>query len=208
MLELHNPNGSVITNDDWQQASNSGDIPTGFAPSNPKESAIVATLAPGAYTAILKGAHGETGVGLAEVYDLDSSSAAQLANIATRGFVDTGDNVMIAGFIIGGQDSAHPFNGEPTHLLVRALGPTLTTAGVAGALKATTLELHDQNGSAITNSGWQATQESEISATGAAPAHNTEAAILATLVPGAYTAIVRGPDGATGVASVEAYNLQ
>ena len=95
----------------------SGEIPPGFEPGDPRESIVIATLTPGSYTAIVKGAHGETGIGLAEVYDLDSSSPAKLANISTRGFIDTGDNVMIGGFIVGG--------GEPARILVRAIGPTL-----------------------------------------------------------------------------------
>ncbi|PZR75451.1 MAG: hypothetical protein DLM73_05325 [Chthoniobacterales bacterium] len=198
LLELHNPDGSVVINDNWQQGDTS-QIPAGFAPSDPRESVVVATLGPGNYTAILKGAHGETGVGLAEVYDLDSASAAQLGNIATRGFVNTGDNVLIGGFIIGGT--------EPAKVVVRAIAPSLASI-LPGVLKATTLELHDANGSVISNEGWRNTQESEILATQLQPANDNEAAILATLVPGNYTAIVRGKDDTTGIAVVEAYNLQ
>ncbi len=199
-LELHNPDGSVVTNDNWKQAPNAADIPPGFAPSNDLESVIYTTLAPGAYTAILKGAHGETGVGLVEVYDFDTASTAKLANIATRGFVNTGDNVMIGGFIIGGT--------EPAKILVRAIGPSLTQFGLQGALQATTLELHDSNGSVISNEGWRSTQESEIQATTIPPSDDNEAAILATLAPGNYTAVVRGKNDTTGIAVVEAYNLQ
>jgi uncharacterized protein DUF11 len=201
LLELHKPDGTVVINDNWRQAPNSGDIPPGFAPSNDLESAIYTILAPGSYTAIVKGAHGETGVGLAEVYDFGTASAAKLANISTRGFVQTGDNVMIGGFIIGG--------GEPAKVLVRAIGPSLTQFGVPGALQATTLELHDSNGNVIgSNQGWRSTQESEIQATGIPPTNDKEAAILATLVPGSYTAIMRGKSNTTGVGLVEAYNLQ
>ena len=199
LLELHKPDGSVVVNDNWQQGDTS-QIPNGFAPSDPRESVIVATLAPGNYTAVLKGAHGETGIGLAEVYDLDSASAAQLANISTRGFVNTGDNVMIGGFIVGG--------AEPTHILVRAIGPSLAAFGVQGALPATTLELHDANGAVISNEGWRNTQEADIIATTIPPSNDNEAAILATLVPGNYTAIVRGKNNTTGIGLVEAYNLQ
>jgi hypothetical protein len=199
LLELHKPDGTVVVNDNWQQGDIS-QIPNGFAPSDPRESVIVATLAPGNYTAVLKGAHGETGVGLAEVYDLDSASAAQLANISTRGFVNTGDNVMIGGFIVGGS--------EPTKVLVRAIGPSLTAFGVQGALPATTLELHDANGAVISNQGWRNTQEADITATTIPPSNDNEAAILATLVPGNYTAVVRGKNGTTGIGLVEAYNLQ
>jgi hypothetical protein len=196
-LELHKPDGSVVTNDNWKQAPNVAEIPSGFAPSNDLESIIYTTLSPGNYTAILKGAHGEAGVGLVEAYDFDTASTAKLANIATRGFVNTGDNVMIGGFIIGGT--------EPANVLVRAIGPSLT---VQGALQATTLELHDSNGSVISNEGWRNTQEAEITATTIPPTNDNEAAILATLVPGNYTAIVRGKNNTTGIAVVEAYNLQ
>jgi uncharacterized repeat protein (TIGR03803 family) len=199
-LELHKPDGSVVTNDNWQQAPNVAEIPSGFAPSNDLESIIYTSLSPGNYTAILKGAHGEAGVGLVEAYDFDTASTAKLANIATRGFVNTDDNVMIGGFIIGGT--------EPANVLVRAIGPSLTQFGVQGALQATTLELHDSNGSVISNEGWRSTQESEIQATTIPPTNDNEAAILATLVPGNYTAIVRGKNNTTGIAVVEAYNLQ
>jgi hypothetical protein len=200
LLELHKADGTVVTNDNWQQASNAGQIPAGFAPSNALESAIYVDLGPGNYTAILKGAHNETGVALAEVYDFETTSAANLANIATRGFVNTGDNVMIGGFIVGGT--------EPAKILVRAIGPSLTPFGVKGALAATTLELHDSNGSVISNDGWRSTQEAEIQATTIPPSNDNEAAILATLVPGNYTAVVRGKNNTTGIAVVEAYNLQ
>jgi DNA-binding beta-propeller fold protein YncE len=199
-LELHKPDGSVVSNDNWQQAPNVAEIPSGFAPSNDLESIIYTTLSPGNYTAILKGAHGEAGVGLVEAYDFDTASTAKLANIATRGFVNTADNVMIGGFIIGGT--------EPANVLVRAIGPSLTQFGVQGALQATTLELHDANGGVISNDGWRSTQESEIQATTIPPTNDNEAAILATLVPGNYTAIVRGKNDTTGIAVVEAYNLQ
>jgi hypothetical protein len=198
LLELHNGN-TAIANDNWQQGDTS-QIPSGFAPSDPREAVIVAILAPGNYSAVVKGAHGETGVGIAEVYDLDAASAAKLANISTRGFINTGDDVMIGGFIVGGT--------EPAKILVRAIGPTLTDFGVQGALQDPTLELHDSNGMTISNDDWRETQESEITATTIPPNKNQEPAILATLVPGNYTAVVRGKNNATGVGLVEAYNLQ
>jgi hypothetical protein len=198
LLELHKSDGTV-TNDDWQQGDTS-QIPNGFAPGNPREAVIVATLAPGNYSAVVKGAHGETGVGIAEVYDLDSASPAKLGNIATRGFINTGDDVMIGGFIIGGN--------EPAKILVRAIGPTLSDFGVQGALQDPTLELHDSNGMSISNNDWRETQESEIIATTIPPSKDREPAILATLVPGNYTAVVRGKNNTTGVGLVEAYNLQ
>jgi hypothetical protein len=199
LLELHKQDGTVVVNDNWQDGDTS-QIPNGFAPSDSRESVIVATLTPGTYSAVVRGAHGETGVGLAEVYDLESGSTAKLANVATRGFVETGDNVLIGGFIIGGT--------EPTKVLVRAIGPSLAAFGVPNTLPATVLELHDANGSAITNEGWRATQETEIIATTIPPSDDNEAAILATLVPGTYTAVVRGKNDATGIAVIEAYNLQ
>ena len=198
LLELHKSDGTVI-NDNWQQGDTS-QIPSGFAPSDPREAVIVATLTPGNYSAVVKGAHGETGVGIAELYDLDSASPAKLANISTRGFINTGDDVMIGGFIIGGN--------EPAKILVRAIGPTLTDFGVQGALADPTLELHDANGGTISNDDWRETQESEIIATTIPPNKDREPAILATLVPGNYTAIVRGQSNTTGIGLVEAYSLQ
>ncbi|HVF73272.1 MAG TPA: putative Ig domain-containing protein [Chthoniobacterales bacterium] len=198
LLELHKSDGTV-TNDNWQQGDTT-QIPNGFAPGDSRESAIVVTLTPGSYSAVLKGAHGETGVGIAEVYDLDPASPAQLANIATRGFINTGDDVMIGGFIVGGT--------TPAKILVRVVGPTLTDFGVPGALADPTLELHDSNGSTISNDDWRETQETEIIATTIPPTKNAEPAIVATLVPGNYTAVVRGKNNTTGVGLVEAYNLQ
>jgi hypothetical protein len=199
LLELHKPDGAVVVNDNWQQGDTS-QIPNGFAPSDSRESVIVATLTPGTYTAVVKGAHGETGVGLAEIYDLESGSTAKLANIATRGFVQTGDSVLIGGFIIGGT--------EPAKVLVRAIGPSLAAFGVPNTLPATTLEVHDANGDVISNDGWRSTQESEIIATTIPPTNDNESAILATLVPGTYTAVIRGRNNTTGIAVIEAYNLQ
>jgi hypothetical protein len=171
----------------------------GFAPGDDKESAILATLAPGAYTAIVSGKDGGTGIGLVEVYDLDQAADSTLANISTRGFVDTGDNVMIGGVIIG---------GDTGQVLVRAIGPELSAFGVNGALEDTTLELHSANGDLITsNDDWKGTQQSDIEATGLAPKDDRESAILMTLAPDSYTAIVRGKNDTTGVALVEVYNV-
>jgi hypothetical protein len=204
LLELHSPDGSIVVNDNWSDASNKDTIPDGFAPADPHESIIIADLPIGSsgysnYTAILRGADGGSGVGLAEAYDL-TSAAGQFANISTRGFIDTGDNVMIGGFIIGG--------GEPAKVLVRAIGPSLADQGVVGALSATVLELHDSNGAVLNNDGWRSTQESEIIATTIPPNNDRDSAIIETLVPGNYTAIVRGSNGETGIGLVEAYKLQ
>ncbi len=199
-LELHKGDGTIVTNDNWQEAPNTDRIPDGFAPTDPREAIIIADLAPGNYTVIEKGAHGETGIGLTEVYDLDGSKTVALGNISTRGFVDTGDNVMIGGFIVGGS--------EPASILVRATGPSLTTAGLSGVLEDPVLELHDANGNVLVNDNWRETQESEIIATTIPPADDKEPAILANLVPGNYTAIVRGKDDTTGVALVEVYKVK
>jgi hypothetical protein len=161
------------------------------------ESAIVLTLNPGAYTAIVKGAHGETGVGLVEVYDLDQSSDSELANISTRGLVQTGDNVLIGGFIVLGN--------QLSYTLVRAIGPSLP---VSGSLADPMLELHDAQGRAVvSNDDWRSNQEDEIIPTGFAPDDDAESAIVAILAPGSYTAIVRGKNDTTGVALVEVYKL-
>ncbi len=204
VLELHKPDGTVVTNDNWKGTQEKAIIATGVAPKNDLESAIVATLAPGTYTAIVHGKNNGTGIGLVEVFDLDQAAASELANISTRGFVDTGDNVMIGGFIIGGGTV-----GTNASVLVRAIGPSLTKAGVAGALQDPTLELHDANGNLLrSNDNWKSTQKAAIIATGAPPTNDLESAIIDTLTPGNYTAIVRGKNNGTGVALVEVYNLQ
>ncbi len=198
-LEL-NGNGLVVTNDNWKDTQESEIEATGLAPTNDLESAIVATLDPGAYTAIVRGVNDGTGVGLVETYDLDPA-AGSLANISTRGFVNTGDNVMIGGFILG--------DGDDATVLVRAIGPSLTSFGVAGALQDPTLELRDGSGTLLaTNDDWKDSQQAEIEATGLAPSDEAESAILAALLPGGYTAIVRGALDTTGVGLVEVYHLR
>lgn len=202
-LELHDSTGATIANnDDWKDTQMAEIEATGLAPTDDLESAIVMSLDPGAYTAILAGSNGLTGVGLVEAYDLDLTAGSKLANISTRGFVDTGDNVMIGGIIIGPADS-----GDAT-VLIRAIGPSLTAFGVTGALQDPVLELHDGQGNILTTNGdWKDSQESEIEATGLAPMDDRESAILQTLAPGGYTAIVSGKDNTTGVGLVEAYHL-
>ena len=200
VLELHEPDGTVITNDNWKDTQEAEIIASTVPPTNDFESAIVATVAPGNYTAIVSGKNGGAGVGLVEAYDLDPTSG-KLANISTRGFVDTGDNVMIGGFIIGGETASD--------ILLRGIGPSLTDQGVSGALQDPTLELHDGNGNTLTsNDDWKSTQQTEIETTGIPPTDDHESALIATLAPGSYTAIVRGKNDTTGVGLVEAYNLQ
>ena len=199
VLELYDSAGATIaTNNDWVDSEDQEAIAdSGLAPSNDKESAIVATLEPGAFTAILRGANAETGLGLVEVYDLEQTVDSRLANISTRGFVQTGDDVMIGGFIVLGTESAT--------LMVRAIGPSLP---VDETLDDPTLELHDKDGVTIaTNDDWRSAQEADIIATNLAPSSDAESAIIATLNPDPYTAIVRGRIETIGIALIEAYQL-
>jgi hypothetical protein len=191
-------NGAVV-NDNWKSTQEQAIRDTTIPPASDLESAIVVTLNPGPHTAALSGKNSGTGVGLVEVYDLESGTPVQLANISTRGQVQAGDNVMIGGFIISGD--------YPAKVLLRAVGGSLTARGVSGALQDPTLELVDPQGNIISNDNWRATQEAEIAAI--LPLEDDrEAAIIATLVPGFYTAIVRGKDNTAGIALVEGYNLQ
>jgi hypothetical protein len=198
-LELHNSDGAVIGfNDDWQDAANAQSIPPNLQPPNDLESAILTTLNPSAYTAIVRGFHNSTGTALVEVYDM-SVGSTELSNISTRGFVQTGNNVMIAGVIV-------QFHNKQA--IVRALGPTLTGFGVPNALGDPTLEIHDVNGTLlISNDDWKDAQQNAISATGKAPPNDLESAIVATFAPGNYTAIVRGFNNTSGNALVEVYAL-
>jgi hypothetical protein len=205
-LELHDGNGAIITtNDNWGDAPNASDIQaTGLAPSNSLESAILITLnADASYTAILSGKNNTTGVGLVEVYDMDILGNTHLVNISTRGFVDTGDNVLIGGLIVRG--------GTPARVVVRAIGPSMTALGVADALPDPTLELHDGNGALIaSNDDWGSSPDAgAITAAGLNPSNSKESAILFTPAPGSYTAIVRGNGPTpTGVGLVEAFRLK
>jgi hypothetical protein len=201
ILELRDSSGALVaSNDNWRSDQEAEIIATGISPSNDLESAIVATLPANnsAYTAIVRGVNNGTGIGVVEAYDLDRTVDSKLANISTRGFVQTGDDVLIGGLIVVGQN--------PVTVMVRAIGPSLP---VAGALEDPTLELRDSNGALIASSdNWpNSGQAAEISATGIAPSNDFESAILRTLTPGPYTAIVRGVNGTTGVALIEAYAL-
>ena len=197
-LQLVFGNGTVVTNDDWQTEANAVAIlSSGFAPSNSNESAILITLDPGPYTAIVSGAGGGTGVGLVEVFEVDHPENP-MAGISTRGFVSTGDSVMIGGIIIQGD--------APQTVVVRARGPSLAAQGVANPLANPLLQLVAADGTVFTNDDWQsAANAAQITASGFAPVDPRESAILVTLNPGAYTAIVSGVGGATGVGIVEAF---
>ena len=200
VLDLYNSSGELIeSNDDWN-LNRAAVLATGLAPSNEFEAASIVTLTPDAYTVLVRGAKDGSGVALVEVYDLTPDSDSSLANISTRGRVETGDSVMIGGFIIS--------DDQPTKVLLRAIGPSLAQSGISGALADPVLELHGSNGDLILeNDNWRSTQQIAINATGLAPKDNRESAILATLQPGAYTAILRGQNDTTGIALVEIYNL-
>ena len=204
VLELHGPSGfATVTNDNWRDTQQAEIEATGIAPNNVLESAIVATLPPGAYTAVVRGLNNGIGVGLVEAYDLAAVADVRLANISTRGFVDTGENVMIGGLIAGPQGTAG------SQMLVRAIGPSLSGLGVPNALQDPALELHDGNGGLIaSNDDWRESQQAEIEATGIPPSNNKESAILYTFMPGSYTVVMRGVASNTGVGLVEVYHLQ
>lgn len=155
-----------------------------------------------AYTAIVRGVNSTIGVGLVEVYDLDFGPGSTIANVSTRGFVQTGENVLIGGFILGG-------NGLNNNaVVVRAIGPSLSHFGITNPLQDPMLEVHNASGAIIaSNNNWQDSQAAQITASGLAPTDPRESAILATLSAGGYTAIVRGVSDTTGVALVEIYNL-
>ena len=219
-LELHDGTGALIGfNDDWQTTIIGGVIThdqvqeilnSGRAPTDMRESAIIADLPAGNYTAIVRGASSTTGVALVEVYDLSPNADSILANISTRSFVQIADNVMIGGFIVQGT--------QPKMVIIRAIGPELTPFGVPNVLANPTLELHNGAGALIaSNDNWQTTiiggiimhdQVQEIINSGRAPTDPRESAIIANLPAGNYTAIVRGVSNTTGVALVEVYDLQ
>ena len=199
---MHDSTGAIIAfNNNWGDTQSDEIRMTGLAPSNFFESAIVRTLVPGAYTAVMRGRNGVTGVGLVEVYDLSSTTSSLLANMSTRGFVGTGESVLITGFVIGA--------GDKPLMAIRATGPSLTSYGVTGALQDPMLELHDGNGALVaSNDNWQNTQDSAVAATGIAPPDPRESAIVKSLPPGNYTAIVRGKSNTTGIALVEVNRIQ
>jgi hypothetical protein len=204
VLELFDANGTFITsNDDWKESQQEAIEDSGFAPDDERESVILRTLVPGNYTAVLSGKNGSTGIGLVEAYDRDQTGAGRLANISTRGRVETGDNVLIGGFIAGRQDG-------PTNIVVRALGPSLVARGVPQALQDPVVQLVNANGEVINENDDFATspQQNEVQSRGLAPEDPREAALFQVVQPGNYTAVVRGKLDTTGVGLVEVYNVQ
>jgi hypothetical protein len=198
-IQIFNSNNDLVAeNDDWRQARNFQAIErTHIAARSKFEAVVLRTIAPGAYTAVVSGVNGGTGVGSIEIYDLDSNADSQLSNISTRGIVETGDDVMIGGFILVG--------AEPRKVIIRALGPSLP---VPGRLADPVLQLFDGNGNLLaTNDNWSSNKRAII-ATGLPPSNELEAAIATRLQAGAYTAIVRDAHGETGVALVEVYALE
>lgn len=204
VLELHGPGAfATITNNNWRDTQETQIKATGLAPTNDLESAIDAILAPGNYTGIIRGNGGSTGIGLIEVYDLDTAAASRLSNISTRGFVgSTPGDAIIAGFILGSQSA-------PDRIVIRGLGPSLNSLGVPNTLQNPTLELHNGDGVLLfTNNDWQdnPTNAAEVAAAGLAPSNNLESAIAVTLSPGAYTAILAGLGNTTGNGLIEIYD--
>lgn len=200
VLELHGSGAfSTMINDNWRSDQEAEIMATTIPPSDNLESAIVASLPANgsAYTAIVRGANNGTGIGVVEAYDLDSAADSKLANISTRGLVQTGNNVLIGGFIIVGQN--------PMRVMVRAIGPSLS---VQGPLGDPTLELRNGDGGLIgSNDNWRSDQEAEIIATTIQPTNDLESALVQILPPGNYTVIVHGVNNVTGVGLVEAYAL-
>jgi hypothetical protein len=201
-LELHDNNGAIIAqNDNWKDNQQQEIQSSGLAPPDDRESAIVMTLAPANYTAVVRGAHGSTGVALAEVYDVSPNSGSELGNLSVRADVLTGDNVLIDGIIMRG--------GNPKRILFRGIGPELNNQ-LNNALQDPFLELHDENGGLLqSNDNWHdAPNASEIQSTGLAPKDDREPAILLRLPSANYTTILRGVNDTTGIALGEAYKLE
>ena len=202
-LELHDGTGGIIfTNDNWRDTQEAEIIATTIPPTDDRESAIVATLDPGNYTAILQGKNTTTGTALVEAYDLDAAPDSRFGNISTRGLVGTDTDVLIGGLIVSSEESAQ------ANIIVRALGPSLASPDVTNPLDDPTLELHDENGALLAfDDDWRDAQEGYFTSAELAPSDDREAAIFATLQAGNYTAVVRGQNATTGVGLVEAYNI-
>ena len=204
VVELHGSNGSLITmNDNWKDTQRSQIEGTPFQPADDRESVILATLSPAAYTAILSGKNDGVGIGVIEVYDNNQAATSQLGQISTRGLVQGGNSVMIAGFILGNSPN-------PTHVAIRGIGPSLSQFGINSPLPDPTLELHDGNGALlIANDDWldDPVSAAELTANGLALSNTKESGIFTILPAGQFTAILAGKNG-DGIGVVEVYNLK
>jgi sugar lactone lactonase YvrE len=200
-LELRSASALITMNDNWRDSQQATIMSTGLAPHDNRESAIVTTLAAGAYTVIERGKNNTTGIGLVEIYDLNPTATAKLSNISARASIGTGDNVAIAGFILG--------NGNGAKVLIRGRGPSLRQAGITNALADPMLELRDANGQLLAaNDNWKSSQTIAIQATHIQPSNDLEPAIVTTLPSGPYTAIMRGKNNGVGIGLVEVYRVQ
>jgi hypothetical protein len=200
VLKLFDSTGTLVAQNDNWNAHRAEVIATGIPPGDERDAVITATLEPGSYTAVVRGANDASGVALVEVYDLSPNSTSKLANISTRGNVESGDNVMIGGFILGGD--------QLTQVVVRAIGPSLGNFGVGGTLSDPVLEVYNGNGALhAQDDDWRMYQETVLIQTGLAPTDDRESAMFLELQAGPYTAIVRGKNNGTGVGLVEVYNL-
>jgi hypothetical protein len=199
ILDLHDSSNLLQTNDDWRYGPELEIEASQLAPAGDYDSTVIAVLAPGNYTAITRGYAHSTGIALVEAYDPDPASGSRLAQMSTRGNVRMGDDILIGGFIV--------LNGA-TRVLLRAIGPELTAFNISNALQNPTLELRDGNGALIeANDDWKSDNQQAITETGLAPTNDRESAILRSVVPGPYTALVRGKDNTAGIALVEIYRL-
>lgn len=205
VLDLRGSGGSILMNNNWKDTQRAQIEGGPFEPTDDRESVILATLAPGAYTGVLTGNNNTTGVGLIEVFDNGAAADSQLANISTRGLVQGNNSVMIGGFILGGSTTN-------SRIAIRAIGPSLAQFfGANKVLADPTLELHDGNGATlISNDDWESdsTSAAQLSANGLGLGDSKEAGIFTPLAPGQYTAILAGKSGGTGIGLIEVYNLQ
>jgi len=203
VLTVHNSSGAVIaSNDNWQTDAGAALIAANrLAPGRPAESATLQTLTPGAYTAVVSGKNSTQGISLAEIYDVSPQSNCKLRNISGRSYVGARDNVLISGFIVG--------DVEHATVVVRALGPSLGSFGISNPLSDPLLTIYDSKGSVIaSNDNWQDQHNAFlIRRNGLAPPNALESAIVLHLPAGAYTAVVRGANRATGNALIEVYDL-
>ncbi len=202
VLELHGGDGALLlTNNNWGDTQGTEISATGLAPADPREAAILFEASPGTYTAVVTSHTGESGVGLIEAYDLNPTSKSKLANISTRGLVQTGTDVLIGGLMLNG-------TGGTASVVVRGIGPSLAAAGVKNPLADPTLKVHDGNGALIfANDNWldDPVQAARIAAAGLSPTNRMESAIIGDLPAGNYTVVLSGQAGATGIGLVEIY---